>query len=112
MIASALQWLDYNTYMRLAASLALPTYAIFSLVCISSYAVVLITRWKGTKQVTGIEGPAKYVRSSSRAQLYQKKIEKENEEKFKLDKTSSIQKFLREMSSRSDLCFHIGNCIL
>ena len=41
-------------------------------------------------------------------QLHQKKLELENNEKFKSEEPSSTPSFLGEMSNRPDLCFHIG----
>lgn len=107
----AFKWLDYNTYTRLSANLALPTYSIFSLVCLSSYAAVLLTRWKGGERVTSNGAiPGMYVRSSSRAQLHQKKMELEKDEKLKTEKPTKPS-FIDELSNRSDLCFHIGQSL-
>ena len=79
--------------------------------CLSSYAAVLLTRWKGGEQVTSNGAiPGMYVRSSSRAQLHQKKMELEKDEKLKTEKHTKPS-FIDELSNRSDLCFHIGNTL-
>ena len=103
----SLQWLDYTTYIRLSSSLVLPPYTIFTLVYIFSCIMTLLNRWKGAEQGNSEEESSnKYTRSSSRAQLYQKKLEQEKEEKQNIEKNST---FLTSLSSRSDLCFHTGN---
>eukprot|EP00092_Neocalanus_flemingeri_P010313 GFUD01011110.1.p1 GENE.GFUD01011110.1~~GFUD01011110.1.p1 ORF type:complete len:1009 (-),score=246.24 GFUD01011110.1:254-3280(-) len=108
----AFKWLDYNTYARLTASLALPAYALFSLTCLSSYVAVLLTRWRGAEQVSSNGAiPGMHPRSSSRAEMYQKKVEMDKEEKSKYEKVASSPSFLFEMSNRSDLCFHIGQSL-
>jgi len=96
----------------MTSSLVLPAYTIFSLTCLSLYACILFKRWKGTKQVSSSGAiPGLYTRSSSRAQLYQKKIELEEEERCRYENVASSTSFLSEMSSRRDLCFHIGQSL-
>jgi len=106
----AFKWLDYNTYIRLTSSLVLPPYIIFTLICISSYLRVLMIRWMGAEKVSSeAEISSKFSRSSSRAQLHQKKLELEKEEKLKRENSSSmVSSVLSSISSRSDLCFHTG----
>jgi len=102
----AFKWLDYTTYIRLSSSLVLPPYTIFTLVYIFSCIMTLLNRWKGAEQGNSEgESSNKYTRSSSRAQLYQKKLEQEKEEKQNIEKSNT---FLTSLSSRSDLCFHTG----
>ena len=101
------QWLDYATYARLAGSLCLPSYLLYSTTCVALYTVLTALRWRQPPPSRPAPRPGPpLTRTDSKAAIYH------SEGEVAPPLTTPFP-LLEQFGARPDLAFHVAqSCLL